>query len=177
MDEAAHAPAPGQPFRVPVSFVLVGGIAALILVAVSAVLALSFFSARANTLSLLRDRADIGLELLETRVRGQLDPVAEIGIGLSGMFFGGLLDPADEHSVVAAFQGALVAAPQVTAIFFIDSAMRAVRVSRGADPLMEVVDQGIEIAGMGGMTDTQDGFVAMLAGAADMESYAWLPPL
>ena len=175
MTDAASPPP--RFLRLPVSLVLVGGLSALMLIAVSAVLALSFFSARANTLDLLRDRADIGLELLETRVRGQLDPVAEIGTGLAGMFFGGLLAPDDEHAIVAAFQGALAAAPQVTAIFFIDGGMRAVQVSRGADPLMEVVDQGIAIAGMGGMTDTQDGFMAMLAGAADMEGYAWLPPL
>lgn len=72
---------PDRRLRVPVAVALVGGVSLLILVAVGGVLLITFFSGRASTLELLRDRADLGLELLETRIRGQLDPVAEAGNG------------------------------------------------------------------------------------------------
>ena len=59
-----------------------GGVSALILAAVGGVILITFFTARASTLELLRDRADLGLELLETRIRGQLDPITDVGNGL-----------------------------------------------------------------------------------------------
>jgi len=83
----------------------------------------------------------------------------------------------DRDQVQAAFQGALSAVPQAKAIIYVGTDLQSARVSRGEEPLLEVIETGISIVAMGGMIDTMDGVVAMLDGAATMESGAWLPPL
>ncbi len=163
--------------RIPVATALVGGVAALIALAVGSVLLLTFLAARDTTIDLLRDRAEIGLELLETRVRGQLDPVRATGVGLAAMIAEGAIDTLDPVQVRAAFLAALTAIPQASAVIFIDTSLRAARVGRSGDPLVEVVEAGLGIVGMGGMTDTHDGLMAMLEGAAAIDDAKWLPPL
>ena len=101
----------------------------------------------------------------------------EIGNGLAALIAAGDLDPGDRAQVLTAFRGALSAVPQATAIIFVGTDHQSARVSRGQDPLMEVVEAGISIVGMGGMTETAQGMEAMMEGAAQMEAAAWLPPL
>ena len=130
-------PAAARPrLRISVSTALVGGSAALIALAVGGVLLITFLTARDNTVQLLRDSAEIGLELLETRVRGQLDPVAAAGSGLGALIRERELDTADEAQVRAAFHCALAAVPQATAVIYVDRALHSARVSRGEDPLI-----------------------------------------
>ena len=164
-------------FRIPVSAALVGASAALMALAVGGVLLITFLTARANTLDLLRDRAELGLELLETRVRGQLDPVAAAGSGLGTLIGEGELDTADEAQVRAAFQGALAAVPQATAVVYVDRDLHSARVSRGEDPLIEVIEAGMGVVGMGGMMANAAGVQAMLQSAAQMNGAEWLAPL
>ena len=164
-------------FRLPVAAALVGGVSALILAAVGGVILITFFTARASTLELLRDRADLGLELLETRIRGQLDPITDVGNGLVALIADGDLDPTNLDQVRTAFQGALSAVPQAKAIIYVGTDLQTARVSRGEEPLLEIIDTGISIVAMGGMTETLDGVFAMLDSASRMSSGAWLPPL
>lgn len=138
---------------------------------------LGFVSARESTLDLLRDRAEIGLELLEARVRGRLDPVADLTAGIGAMIGDGVLDPSKPDQVHAAFRGALAALPQVSAIVFIDSLLRVLRVGRNQDPLLELVETTVAVAGTQGMTATHDGMVAVINEAAGMDGTRWLPPL
>ncbi len=168
---------PDRKFRIPVALALIGGVSLLTFIAVGGVLLISFLSTRANTLELLQDRADLGLELLETRIRSQLDPITDVGNGLAALISAGDVDPMNPNLVRAAFQGALTAVPQATAIIYVGTDHQSARVSRGEDPLLEVVETGISIVGMGGMTETMEGVAAMLEGASQMDAGAWLPPL
>ena len=129
-------------FRLPVAAALVGGVSALILAAVGGVILITFFTARSSTLELLRDRADLGLELLETRIRGQLDPITDVGNGLVALIADGEVNPMDPDQVQTAFQGALSAVPQAKAIIYVGTDLQTARVSRGEEPLLEVIKSG-----------------------------------
>jgi len=110
---------PNRRLRLPVETALVGGVSLLILAAVGGVILITFFTARASTLELLSDRADLGLELLETRIRGQLDPITDVGNGLATLIGDGELNPMDRDQVQAAFQGTLSAVPQAKAVIYV----------------------------------------------------------
>ncbi|MFQ5971500.1 MAG: adenylate/guanylate cyclase domain-containing protein, partial [Alphaproteobacteria bacterium] len=164
--------------RVPIAMALVGGVALLILVAVGSVLTISLLGATKNTRELLVDKADIGLALLESRVRGQLDPVRALGVNIAEMIANGRLDPADSRAFESTLRGALAAIPQATAIIFVDSGYQMVHVSRTGGPLAEVVRSGSAVAGLGGMLDTHEGMEQMMESAHGMaEDSAWFPPI
>jgi adenylate cyclase len=129
---------------------LVGGVSLLILAAVGGVILITFFTARASTLELLRDRADLGLELLETRIRGQLDPITDVGNGLAALIGDGELNPMNRDQGQAAFQGTLSAVPQAKAVIYVGTDLQSARASRGEEPLLEVIETGISIVAMGG---------------------------
>ena len=141
---------PNRRLRLPVETALVGGVSLLILAAVGGVILITFFTARASTLELLRDRADLGLELLETRIRGQLDPITDVGNGLAALIGDGELNPMDRDQVQAAFQGTLSAVPQAKAVIYVGTNLQSARASRGEEPLLEVIETGISIVAMGG---------------------------
>ena len=67
--------------------------------------------------------------------------------------------------------------PQAKAIIYVGTDLQTARVSRGEEPVLEIIDTGISIVAMGGMTETLDGVFAMLDSASRMSSGAWLPPL
>jgi hypothetical protein len=141
-----HSAAAGERrLRVPVAVALVGTIVALLAAAIGTVVSLSFLTARDNTVALLRDRAEVGSELLEARVRSQLDPVSATGGGLAAMIGTEAIDPTDAVQVRAAFLGALAAVPQASAVIYVDTNLRSARVSRNGDPLLEVVQAGLSI--------------------------------
>ena len=64
-------------------------------------------SARENTFDLLLDKTDLGMQLLETRVRGQLDPVMTAATQIGEMLAGGRLEPTNRGAIIATFRGAL----------------------------------------------------------------------
>jgi hypothetical protein len=98
----------------------------------------------------LRDRADLGLELLETRIRGQLDPITDVGNGLAALIGDGELNPMNRDQGQAAFQGTLSAVPQAKAVIYVGTNLQSARASRGEEPLLEVIETGISIVAMGG---------------------------
>ncbi len=166
-------------FRIPVAAALVGGLSLLVVAAVGSVLWLSYASASSSTLDLLRDRAENGLELLESQVRGQLDPVQRAANGLLEMFSEGALDPNDAASVHAAFRGALSAIPQASAIVLITTDIGVTHVGRGDTTQDEIVAAGQALVSQAGMagTDTHEGMATAVAHAATMAAAEWLPPL
>ena len=166
--------------RVPIAAALVLGIGLLIVLAVGSVLVISLLGARANTLNLLRDRADIGLELLESRVESQLEPIHNLGFGIAAMIASAELDITDRAQVEATFRAGLNAVPQATALIFVNAGFEPIRVGRTmADlNLMEVEQSGRYVAGLQGMLDTDAGVESMVESAADMAAdSAWIPPV
>ena len=164
-------------WRVPVAVALVGGVVLLLAVAIGGVLALSQTAARAITLSLLADNADVGLELVETRIHGQLDPASDVGLRLAALIRDGEIDPADPAQLEATFQGALAAVPQITALIFIDASYNAVQVPPNND-LSEVVSGSAYTAGLQGMLDEYDSVERMVNSAREMEAaFLWMAPV
>lgn len=156
---------------------LVGGVVVLLAVAIGGVLALSQTAARAITLSLLADNADVGLELVETRIHGQLDPASDVGLRLAAMIRDGVIDPTDPQQLEHTFQGALAAVPQVTALIFIDASYNTVQVPPNND-LSEVVSGSAYTAGLQGMLDDYDSVERMVNSAREMEAaFLWMAPV
>ena len=47
--------------------------------------------------------------------------------------------------------------PQAKAVIYVGTNLQSARASRGEEPLLEVIETGISIVAMGGMTYTMDG--------------------
>ena len=124
--------------RVPIAAALVGGLTLVIFVAVGSVLLISLYSAQRNTLILLRDNADIGMRLLEVRVRGLLDPVAAIGVNVARMIGDGEIDSEDRSQMTDVMRGALAATPQASGILFATPDLRSFAFSRLAGKIVEL---------------------------------------
>ncbi len=171
------AKTPQHGFRVPVALALVSGVVLLLALAVGSVLVLSQINARSITFSLLADNADVGLELVETRIHGQLDPASDLGLRLAAMIRDGELNPSNSDQLTATFQGALAAIPQVTALIFISNSYNAVQVPPNED-LSEVVRGTNFVAGLQGMLDSHGSMEQMLDSARDMAAeYVWMAPV
>ncbi len=99
---------------------LAGAVSLLVAFAAGGVLYVAIGSARENTFDLLLDKTDLGMQLLETRVRGQLDPVMTAATQIGEMIAGGRLEPTNRGAIIATFRGALAARPQATGMIFID---------------------------------------------------------
>ncbi len=174
----------GQPtgvkprLRVPIAAALAGGVALLLLVAVGSVLAISQLSAQRIALELLGDNADVGLELLETRVRGQLEPAHVLGLQVAGMLEQGIIDPGNRQQLEDTFRGALAAVPQATALIFIDQGYQSYQYPPNLGSLDEVVAESQFTAGLQGMLDSHEGMEQMLTGARSMEAdFLWMAPV
>jgi class 3 adenylate cyclase len=105
-------------------------ISALVLVAVLAVLALGLWSGRQNTLSLLRDKAEFMVETTVGRIRSHLDPARHQVAFVERLIADGRVDPANRERFTDTLTGAMAAAPQITAVLFIDLDLQARGVAR-----------------------------------------------
>ncbi len=152
--------------KMSIGVALVGGVVLLVLLSVGGVLAVSLSGAAGNTLSLLRDKADITLELLDGRIRSQLDPVEASAVQLAEWFADGTVDMDDGAGVATILTGALSALPQATSAVFADTEGRLVRVvNRGG--ATRVVEE----------TNMADDQVIRLAfDLADKVGPTWLAP-
>lgn len=135
---AMIVPRPRERVRVPIATALVGGLTLVILFAVGSVLLISLYSAQRNTLTLLRDNADIGMRLVEVHVRGQLDPVAAIGANLARMIEDGEVDSQDRSQMTDVMRGALAATPQASGILFVTPDLRTLTFGRLAGKIVEL---------------------------------------
>ena len=127
----ASSDRPGRPrFHIPLAFALVGGVTLLILIAVGSVLIITLAGATENTFSLLGQRASASLDLLESRVRSQLQPIEKVGINIAKQFADGRLNLDDRRQrSFDTFRGVFAALPQVTAVLFIPVEGEALRTS------------------------------------------------
>ncbi len=146
--------------RFSLSLTLAVCIGSLVVVAVAAVLAVSWFAGLRNTFSFINQNAVSIVHTIESRVRGHLEPAEAQLAFLARQIRAGQLDPSDTDAMVRVLLGALAAAPQVGAVFYWNSDLRRVGVSASpagvetiirddsGDPLVpEVLEQMIAADG------------------------------
>ena len=111
-EEAVEAPSKRArpPIHVPLALALVGGVTLLILVAVGSVLLITLIGATENTFSLLGQRSSTSLDLLESRISSQLEPIEVVGTDLGAQFADGRLVryiPRRFRGTAASYRGAV----------------------------------------------------------------------
>jgi adenylate cyclase len=112
--------APGQ---ISVAMALVGGISALVVLAVGAVLAVGWIAGARNTTDLLADKSVLLTRSLEEPVRSTLRP-AELQLDMLGrMMESGDLNPADALDLSRVLSGALASTPGTGALLFVTPAL------------------------------------------------------
>lgn len=127
--------------RLGLATVLVGGVTLLMLLAVGSVLTLTLTGATQNTFSLLGARATITLDLVESRIASQFDPVVSAAEDLSAQFADGRLNLDTKREQAArTFTGVLSALPQATAVIYAPLAGPALRVTLAEGIAIEVPD-------------------------------------
>ena len=102
------------------------------LLAVVAVLALGFWSARQNTLDLLRDKSEATIQVVTDRIDQHLSPAAEQLSHLGRQLESGEIAESDEE-VGNYLAGALAATPDIRSIVLIRADLRMVFALRRED--------------------------------------------
>lgn len=117
-------------FRMGIGTALMVGFGLLVFIAASSVLGIGLWSARQNTIELLRDSEEYLVDLLVARVRGHLDPVMKANAYLADLISQGVVNPADEDQMISYMRGAMAATPQVVGMGFVTPDMRMLRYQR-----------------------------------------------
>lgn len=126
-------------FHVPLAAALVGGVTLLILIAVGSVLIITLIGASENTFSLIGQRASTSLDLLESRIGSQLEPIEIVGADLGAQFADGRLNLDDRRQrAFDTFRGVFAALPQVTAVLYIPVEGEALRTTIREGYVIEV---------------------------------------
>jgi len=120
-------------FRIAIATALTLGFGLLVFAAAAGVLGVGLWSAHKNTITLLRDRAEISVDLLVERVRGHLRPVMAANAHLAEMIARGEAGPGDPVRLVEFMQSAISATPQVRGMNFIKPDFTAIRLTRVGD--------------------------------------------
>ena len=131
------------PRRISLSVTLATGIGGLLFVAVLLVLGLSLIANRQNTLGLLSDKAELLLELAETRLRNHLDPAEDQVTHLARMIRDRTVAPRNTEQLVAAMSASMGAVPQVLGIVFWDGGETRVGVARFPDGRIERIPDAL----------------------------------
>jgi len=119
--------------RVSITGVLVAGFGGLVLLAVASVLALGLYGAGSNTYALLVEKADLTLDAVERRVRGQLEPARAQAAYLAAAIGEGDLSVADPEPLAATLRGMLAATSGITGIVVLTPDLANVRAARLPD--------------------------------------------
>ncbi|MEM7750972.1 MAG: adenylate/guanylate cyclase domain-containing protein, partial [Pseudomonadota bacterium] len=106
---------------VSLTVTLAVSISLLVLVAVATVLGLGLLSGTRNTMTLLRDKSEIVVSTIVKNVRTHLHPAQRQLEFIEGLIAEGRLDPTDEDRLVTMMTGSLAAAPQISAILFMNN--------------------------------------------------------
>ena len=138
---AAHSPPDRRPrFQVGLTLGLVLAFGGVVLLAVVAVLALGFWSARQNTLDLLRDKSEATIQVVTDRIDQHLSPAAEQLSHLGRQLESGEIAESDEE-VGNYLAGALAATPDIRSIVLIRADLRMVFALRREDGVdLTIVD-------------------------------------
>ena len=105
---------------VSLTVTLAASISALVFIAVASVLGLGLWSGSQNTMSLLNDKAAAIITSAVDRVRIHLDASQNQVEFVEQLIAQGRISPAEQSRFVASLTGALAAAPQISALSFID---------------------------------------------------------
>lgn len=130
---AGGEPAIRARFQIGLARGLVLGFGGLVLLAVVAVLALGFSSARQNTLDLLGDKSASTIQLVVDRIDQHLKPVENQLDHLGRRIDNGEIDLGDDADLGKALAGALAATPHVRSVVFIHADARMVFALRRDD--------------------------------------------
>jgi class 3 adenylate cyclase len=116
--------------RITVVWALVANFGGLLLLAMLAVFALAFLSASINTIELLRDRAEQTITLLTARLREHLDlPATQLKL-LGQAIADKRVTPDNQAEFERLLEGALSGLPQLLALSFVDTSLKAVAAQR-----------------------------------------------
>lgn len=110
--------------RISIAWTLILSFGSLTTIAILVVLGLAVWTAGTNTISLLRDRADLGIRLLLGQVQNKLDPALQKTRFIADAVARGDLDPADREKFGQALYGAMAGGPAVGAVVFIGTDLK-----------------------------------------------------
>ena len=83
-----------------------------------------------NTVELLREKSEIVVSTMVDRVRSHLEPAQRQLEFIESLIAQGKLDPTDEDRLVTLMTGSLAAAPQISAVLFVNNDLKSVIVGR-----------------------------------------------
>lgn len=115
---------------VSLTITLAVSISLLVLIAVAVVLGLGLASGMRNTMTLLRDKSEIVVSTMVERVRSHLEPAQEQLEFVADLIAQGKLDPTDKDRLITTMTASLAAAPQISAILFVNNDRQAFIIGR-----------------------------------------------
>ncbi len=148
VDGAVAAQWPGRPWTLSIATILALSFGLLVVLAVATVLLIGFSASRKNTLGLLNEKSTMIVSLIETGVRGHLNPALDQATFIGRQVEAGTLDTDQSARVADVLTGALAAAPQITAVGFWDTQQRQLVAFAAPDRIA-----GIQRADHGGRED------------------------
>lgn len=116
---AATATAPRTRRRYSIATVLALTLAGFAIIAVAAVVLPLLYVGRQSTVSLLRDKGDLQLNMIELRVRQQMEPAANQLSFIADVLGGSSAVDHDRRRIADIMTGALAATPQIFSLSFV----------------------------------------------------------
>ncbi len=113
-------------------------IAGLVILSAGLVLTLSSQTAWQNTIELLRAQAELAVTLIEKEIEDHVGPALEISRYIHNQVATGQLHPENPGELVAAFKGALAAAPQIAGVVLWDENVTKVEIRRSENGFVSV---------------------------------------
>lgn len=127
--------------KVPITLILATAIGLLVLVTVSIVFGVGVWIAQRNTFDLLGINASQGIAADVNQIEQHLLPAEYQTNFLASQITSGKVDPANQSQLGDMLVGALSAAPQIEAVMFINTELKAYTAGRDSDPT--VVDLNV----------------------------------
>lgn len=114
---AARRPSP----RYSIATVLAITLAVFVVIVTAAVVLPLLYLGRETTVALLREKGDLQLNMIELRVREQLDPAANQLSFIAGVLDSSSVAKGDRSRVADILTGALSATPQISSLSYVDA--------------------------------------------------------
>jgi adenylate cyclase len=127
-------------WRPTIAAALTVGFGLLVVVAVASVLWIALGAAQKNTVSLLRDRADLAIASLIDQIGLHLGAARQQSEFLARNIQRGEIDASDPDKLAEVMLGALAAAPQVTGIGFFSTEGWSLRIGRDDKSVLRLYD-------------------------------------
>lgn len=121
-DSSGRKPTERQPSpRYSIATVLALTLVAFIIVVVAAIVLPLLYLGRESTVALLRDKGALQLNMIELRVREQMEPVANQLTFIADVLSGSSIGDRDRRRISDILTGALSATPQISSLSFVDA--------------------------------------------------------